>query len=56
MNGSNPWLRFAGGIIAIAIAVRLAVELITPILGFLIGAIAVIGLLVILRWWRANRW
>ena len=56
MNTSNPWLRLAAGIVAVAIALRVAVELITPVLGFLIGAIALVGVLLLVRWWRANRW
>ena len=55
MAPSNPWLRFFVGLVAAAIAVRVAVELIRPVLGFLVGAIVVVGLALLVRWWR-NRW
>lgn len=56
MEPSNPWLRLFVGIVSAAIAIRIAVELIRPVLGFLIGAIALAGLLLAVRWWRQNRW
>jgi hypothetical protein len=55
MEPSNIWLRFCVGLVAAAIAMRVAVELIRPVLGFLVGAIVVVGLALVVRWWR-NRW
>jgi hypothetical protein len=56
VNGSNPLLRLAAGIVAVAIALRVAVELISPVMGFLIGAVAIVGVVLMVRWWRNNRW
>jgi hypothetical protein len=43
-------------VIAAAVAIRIAVELIRPVFGFLLAALAVAGLVVLVRWWRNNRW
>lgn len=56
MNGSNRLLQIAAGIVAVAIALRLTVELIAPVAGFLVAAIVGIGVIVAVRWWRDNRW
>lgn len=56
VNPSSPWLRFFAGIVCAAIAIRVAVELIRPVFGFLLAAVAVAGLVVLVRWWRNNRW
>ncbi len=56
MNGHNPVMRAAATVVAVAVALRLAVELIEPVAGFLIGAIALIGIVLLVRWWQANRW
>jgi hypothetical protein len=56
MEPSNPWLRFFVGLVVAAIAIRVTVELIRPVLGFLITAIVIVGLVIVARWWRANRW
>ncbi len=56
MNTSNPLLRFAAGLLAVVIALRLAVDLIRPIAGWLVAGLLVIGLVLLVRWWRLNRW
>ncbi len=53
---SSPWFRFFAGIVAAAVAIRIAIELITPVLPYLVGAITLYGLLLLVRWWRHNRW
>ena len=55
MNPSSPWLRFLAGIVVTAIAIRVAIEMIEPVLPFLIAAVAIAGVIVLVRWWR-NRW
>jgi hypothetical protein len=55
MTPSNPWLRFFAGLVAAAVAIRVIVELLEPVLPFLIGAMVLIGVLQIHRWWH-NRW
>ena len=56
MNPSSPWLRAIVGIVAVAVAIRLAVDLLRPIAGFLLAAVAIAGVIVAIRWWRNNRW
>lgn len=56
MNTSDPLLRFAAGVLAIVIALRLAIDLIRPIAGWLVAGLVLVGLVVVVRWWRANRW
>ena len=55
MTPTNPWLRFFAGVVAAAIAIRVVVELLVPILGYLIAAAAVVGIVVLVRWWRTTR-
>lgn len=56
MNSSSPWVRFFAGIVFAAIAIRVAVMLIAPVLGYLLAAAAIVGVVVLVRWWRNNRW
>ncbi len=56
MNPSSPWLRFFAGIVAAALAIRVAVALIEPVLGVVIGAVVLAGLVTLIRWWRNTRW
>jgi len=56
MNSSSLWLRFMVGIVAVAVAVRLVVDLLRPVFGFLLAAVVVGGLVALVRWWRNNRW
>ena len=55
MSPGNPYLRFAFGILAIAIALNVAWCLIQPVLPALLLVIALIGIVLIVRWWR-RRW
>ena len=56
MNGSSAWLRALIAIVAVAIALQLVVDLIRPIAGYLLVAIAIAGVIAAIRWWRNNRW
>jgi hypothetical protein len=56
MNPTNPWFRLFAGILAAAIALRLAVEILRPTLPFLIVAAALVGGVQIVRWWRGSGW
>ena len=56
MEPSSPWLRFLAAIVFAAIAIRVTVELIRPVLGLLLAAVVIAGLLIVIRWWRNNRW
>jgi hypothetical protein len=56
MNPERLWFRLFAGIVVAAVAIRVAVDLIRPIAGFLIAAIALVGAVVLARWWRNNRW
>lgn len=55
MNPSNPWLRFFFGIVAVAVAIRLTVELLRPVLpvlavlAFLVATVRLVG-------WYRGRW
>ncbi len=55
MNPSNPWLRFVFGIVAVAVAIRLTVELLRPVLPLLAVATVALGALRVVGWWR-GRW
>jgi hypothetical protein len=55
MNPSNPWLRFLTGIVAVAIALRIAYELVRPVLPVLVAIIAVIAIVRFVGWYR-GRW
>ena len=55
MNPSNPWLRFFFGIVAVAVAIRLTVELLRPVLPALAVATVVFAAVRVVGWWR-GRW
>ena len=55
MNPSNPWLRFLAGIVAIAIATRVAYELVRPVLPVLVAIVAVVAIVRLVGWHR-GRW
>jgi len=55
MNPESPWLRFLVGLVIAAIAIRIVVDLIRPILPYLAGVIMLVGTLQLARWWR-DRW
>ena len=50
-----PWLRFFAGIVAVAVAIRLTVELLRPVLPVLVVATVVFGAVRVVSWWR-GRW
>jgi hypothetical protein len=55
MTPQSPWLRFFAGIVAVAVAIRVSIDLIRPVLGYLIAIVVILGFLVAVRWW-SNRW
>jgi uncharacterized membrane protein YvlD (DUF360 family) len=55
VNPGNPWLRFTVGVVAAAIAIRMIVDLLRPILPILTLLLVALGLFQIVRWWR-SRW
>ena len=55
MNPSDPWLRFFAGIVAVAVAIRLTVELLRPVLPALAAATVVFAAVRMVAWWR-GRW
>jgi hypothetical protein len=55
MNPESPWFRFIVGLVMAAIAIRIVVDLIRPILPYLAGGILLVGALQLARWWR-DRW
>jgi hypothetical protein len=55
VNPQNPWLRFLAGVVAVAVAIRVTIDLLRPVLGYLIALLVIAGFFVVLRWWN-NRW
>ena len=55
MNPESPWFRFIVGLVMAAIAIRIVVDLIRPILPYLAGGIMLVGAFQLARWWR-DRW
>jgi hypothetical protein len=55
VNPSNPYVRFLAGIVAIAVAIRLVVELLRPVLPVLVVATVVFAVVRMVSWWR-GRW
>jgi len=49
-------MRFLVAIIGTAIAIRLALDLIAPVFGYLVAVVALAGLVIAVRWWRNSRW
>ncbi len=56
MNLQSPWMRFLIAIVGTALAIRLAIDLIAPVAGYLLAALAIAGVVIAARWWRDNRW
>lgn len=56
MNPSNPWFRFLVGIVAVAIAIRFAYELVRPVLPVLVAIVVVVVIVRVIAWYRAGRW
>ena len=54
-NHNNPLVRLAVGVLAVAVALHFAWLLIRPLLPFLAGGAVLVGLIVLVRWWR-DRW
>jgi len=55
VNPSSPYLRFLAGIVATVVAIRLVVELLRPVLPWLVAATVVFGVVRAVGWWR-GRW
>lgn len=55
MTPQSPWVRFVAGLVAIALAIRVSIDLLRPVLGYLIALAVIAGILVAIRWW-SNRW
>jgi len=55
VNPSNPWFRFWVGIVAVAIALRIAYEIVRPVLPLVLVVVLGIGLVRAFRWYR-ERW
>jgi hypothetical protein len=48
-------VRFAVALVGIALAIRLAIDLIAPVAGYVLVTLALAGIVITARWWR-NRW
>jgi len=55
VNPGNPWFRFWVGLIAVAIGLRIAYELVRPALPLLLLVVLGIVLVRVFRWYR-ERW
>jgi hypothetical protein len=55
LNPSNPWFRFWVGIVAVAIALRIAYEIVRPVLPLVLVVVLGIVLVRAFRWYR-ERW
>ena len=51
-NNSNPYVRFAIGLLAVAIAIHIAWQLVRPALPFLAGVIVLVLLVRLYLWYR----
>lgn len=56
MNGSNPLLRFAAGLVAVVVALQVAVDVLRPIAPWLLLVGLLVAVVLFVRWWRLNRW
>ena len=56
MTPQNPWVKLFAGIVAAAIAIRVTIDLLRPVVGYLIALTAIVGFVVVWRWWQRNRW
>jgi len=54
-NTHDPVIRFLAWMVAVAVAIRLTLELICPVLPYLAGAIALVGIARLITWYR-RRW
>jgi hypothetical protein len=55
VNTSSPWVRFVVAIVGVALAIRVAIDLVRPVFVYVLAAMAVVGTVVMVRWW-CNRW
>jgi hypothetical protein len=55
MNPSSPWFRFWIGLIAVAIGLRIAYELVRPVLPLVLFVVIGVVLVRAFRWYR-ERW
>jgi uncharacterized membrane protein YoaK (UPF0700 family) len=55
VNPSNPWFRFIVGVIAVAIGLRIAYELVRPVLPLVLLVVLGVVLARAFRWYR-ERW
>jgi len=56
VNTSNTLLRFAVGVVAVVVALRVAIDLLRPIAPWLFAAGLLVAVVAVARWWRTNRW
>ena len=56
MSPQNAWVRLVVWVVCAAIAVQLAVASIGPLVPFLLVGAAIVGVVVVVRWWRRDRW
>jgi hypothetical protein len=56
VNPSSPWVRFLVAVVGTALAIRIALDLIAPVFSYLLAVIALVGVVLVVRWWRNNRW
>ena len=56
MSPQSPWARFLFGIVAVAVAIRVTIDLLRPVLGYLIAAVTIAGIVIAISWWQRNRW
>ena len=55
MNPGNPWFRFWVGLIAVAIGLRIAYEIVRPVLPLVLLVVLGVVLARVFRWYR-ERW
>lgn len=55
VNVKDPVIRFVAWIVAVAAAIRVTFELIWPVLPYLAGAVALVGIARLISWYR-GRW
>lgn len=56
MNGPHePWVRWIVTIIGAAIVLQLVVDLLRPLLPYIVAVLAIGAVVVGVKWWR-NRW
>lgn len=51
----NPWIRLFVGVFLGAIALQLIIEIIRPLVPYMLAVILIIVIVAAVRWWR-DRW